>query len=65
MVFAEIRPQMEQLPHEEMVKAMAFLKSRMRADDPANQAELARRHAEMDAGKKVHWEDLKQQLGLS
>ena len=64
MVFAEIKPQMEQLPHEEMVKAMAFLKSRLRADDPANQAELARRHAEMDAGKKVRWEDLKQQLGL-
>ena len=64
MVFAEIKPQMEQLPHEEMVKAMAFLKSRLRADDPANQAELSRRHAEMDAGKKVRWEDLKQQLGL-
>jgi hypothetical protein len=63
MVFAEIKPQMEQLPHEEMVKAMAFLKSRLRADDPANQAELSRRHAEMDAGKKVRWEDLKQQLG--
>jgi hypothetical protein len=64
MVFAEIKPQMEQLTHEEMVKAMAFLKSRLRADDPANQAELSRRHAEMDAGKKVRWEDLKQQLGL-
>lgn len=65
MVFAEIRPQMEQLPHEEMVKALAFLKSRLRADNPANQDELARRHAEMDAGKKVRWEDLKRQLGLS
>ncbi|HWZ93745.1 MAG TPA: hypothetical protein VNW30_00980 [Opitutaceae bacterium] len=64
MVFAEIKPQMEQLPHEEMVKAMAFLKSRLRAADPANQAELSRRHAEIDAGKKVRWEDLKQQLGL-
>lgn len=64
MVFAEIRPQMEQLPHDEMVKALAFLKSRLRADNPENQAELARRHAEMDAGKKVRWEDLKRQLGL-
>ncbi len=65
MVFAELRPQIEQLPHEEMVKAMAYLKSRLRAENPANKVELARRHAEMDAGKKVRWEDLKRQLGLS
>jgi hypothetical protein len=65
MGFAEIKPQMEQLPHDEMVKALAYLKSRLRADSAANQAELARRHAEMDAGKKVSWEDLKRQLGLS
>jgi len=65
MVFAEIKPQIEQLQHEEMVKALAFLKSRLRAENPANQAELAQRHAEMDAGKKVRWEDLKRQLGLS
>lgn len=65
MGFAEIRPQMEQLPHEEMVKALAFLKSRLRAGNLVNQSELARLHAEMDAGKKVRWEDLKRQLGLS
>lgn len=65
MVFAEIKSQIEQLPHEEMVKALAFLKSRLRAENPANQKELAQRHAEMDAGKKVHWENLKRQLGLS
>ena len=65
MVFAELRPQLEQLPHDEMLKALAFLKSRLRADTPANREELAQRHAEMDAGKKVHWEDLKLQLGLS
>lgn len=65
MVFAEIRPQMEKLPHAEMVKALAFLKSRLRSENPANQAELARQHAEMDAGGKVRWEDLKRQLGLS
>jgi hypothetical protein len=64
MVFAEIRPQMEQLPHDEMLKALAFLKSRLRADTPANREELARRHAEMDAGKKIRWEDLKRQLDL-
>ncbi len=65
MVFAEIIPQIEQLPPEEMRKAMAFLKSRLRAGNPANEAELARHHAEMDAGKKVRWDELKRQLGLS
>ena len=65
MVFAEIKPQIEKLPHAEMLKALAFLKSKLRADTPANQEELARRHAEMDAGRKVRWEDLKRQLGLS
>lgn len=65
MVFAELRPQMEQLSHDEMIKALAFLKSRLRADNPANQADLASQHAEIDAGKKVQWEDLKRQLGLS
>lgn len=52
MVFAEIRPQMEQLSRDEMVKSLAFLRSRLRADTEANREELARRHAEMDAGKK-------------
>jgi hypothetical protein len=65
MVFAEIRPQMEQLPHEEMLKALAFLKSRLRADTAANREELTRLHGEMDAGKKIRWEDLKRQSGLS
>lgn len=65
MIFTEIKPQMEQLPHAEMVKALAFLRSRLRAETDANRADLAQRHAEMDAGKKVRWEDLKRQLGLS
>ena len=65
MSFAELKSQMEQLPHDEMVRALAFLKSRLRADNPANREELARRHNEMDAGRKVKWEDLKQQLGLT
>lgn len=64
MSFADLKPQMEQLPHAEMVQAMAFLKSRLRADSPANREELARRHAEMEAGRKVNWDDLKRQLGL-
>jgi hypothetical protein len=56
---------MEQLSHDEMVKAWAFLRSRLRADTVENREELAQRHAEMDAGKKVRWQDLKRQLGLS
>ena len=65
MVFTEIRPQMEQLSHDEMLKALAFLKSRLRAETEANRDTLAREHAEMDAGRKVRWEDLKKQLGIS
>ena len=65
MGFAEIRPQIEQLSHEEMVTALAFLRSRLREENRANQEALAQQHAEMDAGKKVRWEDLKQQLGLA
>jgi hypothetical protein len=64
MIFAELRPQMEQLSREEMLKAVAFLKSRLRTDSAANRDELARLHAEMDAGQKVRWDDLKKQLGL-
>jgi len=65
MVFTEIKPQIEQLSHDERVKALAFLKHLLRAENPAYQHELARRNAEMDAGRKVRWEDLKKQLGLS
>ena len=65
MVFTQLKPQIEQLPHDERLKAMAFLKHLLRADNPAHQRELAEQHVEMDAGKKVRWEDLKRQLGLS
>ena len=65
MSFADIKPQIEQLPHDEMVQALAFLKSRLRADSTANRDEMARRHKEMEAGRKVQWEALKQQLGLT
>ncbi len=64
MVFTEIKPQIEQLPHDERVKALAFLKHLLRAENPEYQRELARRNAEMDAGRNVRWEDLKKQLGL-
>ena len=65
MIFTEIKPQIELLPHDERVKALAFLKHLLRAENPEYQRELARRHAEMDAGRKVRWEDLKKQLGLA
>jgi hypothetical protein len=65
MVFAELKPQIEALSHDEMVKALAFLRSRLRADSEANRAELSRRHAEMDAGRKVDWDELKRELDLS
>jgi hypothetical protein len=64
MSFAELKPQMAQLPHEDMLQALAFLKSRLRADTAENRAELSRRHAEMDAGRKVNWDDLKRKLDL-
>ncbi len=34
MVFTEIKPQLEQLPHDEMVKARAVLHSRLRGARP-------------------------------
>ena len=55
---------MEQLPHHEMVKALAFLKSRLRAETATNREHLSRVHDEMEAGKKVRCDDLKRQLGL-
>lgn len=65
MSFADLKPQIERLPHDEKVQVLVYLKSRLRADSPANREELARRHAEMDTGRKVQWEALKQQLGLT
>ncbi|MCX6934429.1 MAG: hypothetical protein NTZ29_17375 [Verrucomicrobia bacterium] len=43
MFFAEIKPQIEQLPHDELLKAMAYLKHLLRAENPAYQRELAQR----------------------
>ena len=65
MIFAELKPQIEQLSHGEMVKALAFLKSRLRAESGGNMSELDRLHREMDEGRKVDWETLKRQLGLA
>jgi hypothetical protein len=40
--FTEIKPQMEQFPPNEMLKALTFLRSRLRADTATNREELAR-----------------------
>ncbi|AHF94409.1 hypothetical protein OPIT5_14740 [Opitutaceae bacterium TAV5] len=64
MVFTDIKPQIEQLPMEEMQKALAFLKNRMRANTEENRFALSEIHKRMDEGRKVRWEDLKRQLGL-
>jgi len=62
MVFAELKPQIEQLPHREMLKAMAYLKHLLRVDTGDNQRDLARRHAEMEAGRKVSLTEVKRRL---
>jgi len=41
---------------------MAFLKVRLRTDDPEYQRELARRHAEIEAGKGVRLSVVKKRL---
>ncbi|MBC8010507.1 MAG: hypothetical protein H7067_10470 [Burkholderiales bacterium] len=63
MVFAELKPQIEQLDPVERLKAFAFLKHLLRADDPAYQAEIARRHADIDAGKGITLSEAKRRLG--
>lgn len=63
MSFADLKPQIAQLPHDERLKVMAYLKHLLRADDPTYQADLARRHADIDAGKGIRWEELKRHLG--
>lgn len=63
MVFADLKPQIEQLDPEERLKAFAFLKHLLRANDPAYQTELARRHADIDAGKGIPLREAKRRLG--
>ncbi len=65
MSFADLKPQIEQLPHEDMLKVMAYLKHLLRAENPEHQAELARRHADLDAGKGITLDEAKRRLGIS
>lgn len=64
MVFTELRPQIDQLPHDERVKAMAYLKHLLRRETPEHKHELAEGHVGIEAGKGVQWENLKKELGL-
>jgi hypothetical protein len=65
MVFAEIKPQIEQLPHSEQLKAIAFLKHLLRSENPDYQRELARRHTDIEAGKKIDLDEAKRRLEAS
>lgn len=65
MVFAEIKPQIEQLSRDEMLKAMAYLKHLLRAENPVYQAEIAQRHAELDAGRGITLTEAKRRLEKS
>lgn len=62
MSFLEIQPQIEQLPHEERVKALAFLKHLLRAENLDYQRELAQRHADIEAGRKISLTEARQRL---
>ena len=63
MGFAELKSQLEQLPRDELMKALAFLKLRLRRDDPANQQELARFHSDLEQGQGVPLAALRRHTG--
>ena len=62
MVFTEIKPQIEQLSRDEMLKAMAYLKHLLRAENPEYQRELAQRHADIEAGRGINLTEAKKRL---
>lgn len=62
MVLAEIKLQIEQLPQGEQLKAIAFLKHLLRADNPDYPRVLTQRHADLDAGNKISLTDAKRRL---
>jgi hypothetical protein len=65
MIFAELKPQIEQLPREEMLKALAYLKHLVRAENAEHRRELAQRHADIEAGRKISLTEAKRRLGES
>ncbi len=62
MVFTEIKAQIEQLSHDERIKALAFLKHLLRTENPEYQRELARRHADLEAGRGLSLTEAKKRL---
>ena len=62
MGFTEIKPQIERLPHDEMLKVLAYLKHLLRAENPAYQRELAQRHADIEAGRGISLTEAKERL---
>lgn len=62
MIFSEIKPQIEQLPHDEMLKTIAYLKHLLRAENPEYQCELAQRHADIEAGRGISLTEARQRL---
>ena len=65
MVFAEIKPQIEKLPHDEMLKALAYMKHLLHAENPEYKSELARRHKDIEEGRGVNLGEAKKRLGIS
>jgi len=62
MVFAELKPQIELLSHDEKVKAMAFLKHLLRSENPAYQRELAQRHRDIELSGGLSLSDARKRL---
>ena len=62
MGFTEIKPQIEQLPHGEMLKVIAYLKHLLRVENPEYQRELSQRHADIEAGHGISLTEAKKRL---
>ena len=45
-----------------MLKALAYLKRLVRAENPAYQRELAKRHADIEAGRGIKLSEAKKRL---
>ncbi len=56
MNLAEVKQMVDQMSDEERLFLTAYLHHRLRANDPANRADLEERMKQMDAGNKVSLE---------
>lgn len=62
MIFTELKPQLERLSARERIKALAYLKHLGQVENPKYKRELARRNAEMDAGRKITLTEARRRL---